>query len=405
MPYVGGNLRVDQLMVPLIAAPAFLLARRQYASSMLWSISLLVSLVALAISSRLSWQTGLATSGLNSMIRIALPTIALMVLPTALSRVPHVTVMTAEAIVFCAGATGLFTLAALVSPQVLNILMYWVQAGDDGVWSQARDVGRFSGIFNQPLEAGVFYSVATLALVYCWKHSSISKIVLVGILALIMTGGLLSLSKNFVVVGLVAALIYALWIRVLPAWLAVSVTIPTLAIVPPLFIRYNPAYVDSLLAIYYSEGLVAALTAGRFGGGEGSQVELLFRSLFEVGDWPLGRGLGSHLPLDNGFLEFFYQGGIVALGGFLFALLALFLYGWRARGTDAGRLLVMLVVFTAGASLGGPAFTANRANIPLLLLTAATIVELRRGGERTALPAPRAAPAVPERFMTGVRTT
>ena len=382
LPYVSGNLRVDQVMIPLVAAPAFLMGRRHYFSTLTWTIPLIASLVMLAISSRLSWQTGLATNGLYSMIRIALPVLALIVLPTTLANVPDVLKSTMKAIVFCASATSLFALAALVSPRILDIMTYWVQIADDSVWSQSRDVGRFSGIFNQPLEAGVFYSVALLALVYCWKHSAIPKIALIAFLALIMSGGLLSLSKNFVVVGVVAVLALALWTRVLPPWLAVAIGVPVVAIVPPLFIQQNPAYIDSLLALYYAEGLMAALTAGRFGGGEGSQVELLFRSLFEVGDWPLGRGVGSHLPLDNGFLEFFYQGGIVALGGFMLALGALFVYGWRERRTDAGRLLVMLVIFTAGSSLGGPAFTANRADIPLLLAIAASIVEIRRAGER-----------------------
>lgn len=376
MPYLPGNLRVDQVMVPLIAGPALLMARRQHVSTLIWGIALLISLVALAISSRLSWQTGLAANALFSMIRLALPVIALLAFPPLLARVPNALVLTSVATIGCAGLASLGAMAALVSPRALEILTYWVQADENSVWSQARDVGRFSGIFNQPLEAGAFYSVALLALVYCWKHSSINKLVLGILLPLILAGGLLSLSKNFVVVGVLTALTLAIWIRVIPAWLAMTIAVPTAVIVPPIFIKYNPDYVDSLTALYYTGGLFSALTAGRFGQ-EDSKVSLLFQSLFEVGDWRLGRGLGSHLPLDNGFLEFFYQGGIVAVGGFILALVALLYYGWRDRAADSGRLLVALVLFTAGASLGGPAFTANRANIPLLLLIAAAIVDLR----------------------------
>lgn len=377
MPYVTSNLRVDQLVVPLVATPALLMARRQHFSTFYWGIPLLVSLVALAISSRLSWQTGLAANGLFSMVRIALPVVALMAFPVILARVPRATEMTAISTVGCAGVASLAALAGLASPRALNIMTYWVRADEDSVWSQARDVGRFSGIFNQPLEAGVFYSIALLALVYCWKNARLSKYLLLALLVLILAGGGLSLSKNFIVVGIAVSIAYALWIGVIPVWLVIAVAIPTAIALPPVFAKYNPEYVDSLYALYYTGGLFSALTAGRFGQ-EDSQVSILFQSLFEVGDWPLGRGLGSHLPLDNGFLEFFYQGGIVALAGFVLALVALLAYGWRSRSNDIGRLLIALTLFTAGASLGGPAFTANRANIPLLLLTAAAIVDLRR---------------------------
>lgn len=385
MPYLPGNLRVDQVIVPAVIGPAILVSRRQHGSSLLWGLPLLASLVALAISSRLSWQTGLAASALFSMIRITLPVLALLAFPALLSRVERATAYTAVAIAGCAGLTSLAALAALASPRVLDLLMYWVRAdSDDSVWSQAREVGRFSGIFNQPLEAGVFYSVALLALVYCWKQRMLPRLIVVALLALVLLGGGLSLSKNFIVVGIVVAVGFALWVRVIPVWLVIAIAIPVGIIVPPLFIKYNPEYIDSLLALYYTGGIFSALTAGRFGQ-EDSQVAILFKSLFEVGDWPLGRGLGSHLPLDNGFLEFFYQGGIVALLGFVAALLALLVYGWRNRALTVGRLLVALTVFNAGASLGGPAFTANRANIPLLLLTAAAIVDIRRAHQLRAV--------------------
>lgn len=383
MPYLPGNLRVDQVVVPLIFGPLLLMARRQHASTLIWAIPLLGSLIALAISSRLSWQTGLAANGLFSMIRIALPVVALLAFPIILARLPRATEPTAIAIVGCAAVTSLAAFAALQSPRVLDIMMYWVRADDDAsVWAQARDVGRFSGIFNQPLEAGVFYSVALLALAYCWKHTTLNKALLLTLLVLIFGGGALSLSKNFIVVGILVTLAFSVWIRIIPLWLVISIAIPTLVITPPLFIKYNPQYVDSLMALYYTGGVFSALTAGRFGQ-EDSQVSLLFQSLFEVGDWPFGRGLGSHLPLDNGFLEFFYQGGMLALAGFVLALLALLIYGWRRRDLDAGRLLVALIMFVIGASLGGPTFTANRANIPLLLLIAAAIVDLRHSPRRS----------------------
>ena len=117
-----------------------------------------------------------------------------------------------------------------------------------------------------------------------------------------------------------------------------------------------------------------ALTAGRLGAGD-TEVSLLFSELWSQGFWVFGRGLGSHLPLDNGYLEYFYQGGILSLLGYIYFLVALYLSGVNEKSSLHGKLMNSLLFFIAVASLGGPVVTASRANIALILLVIACTVK------------------------------
>jgi len=139
-------------------------------------------------------------------------------------------------------------------------------------------------------------------------------------------------------------------------------------VTPSLVGRYNQSYLDSLLDLYYDGGLISALSAGRVGGeGEGS-VSILTNDLITSGDWVTGRGLGSYLPLDSAFLEYFYQGGIFALAGYVAALVILSFIAWRDRRSEIGKLLIFVVAYVWIASIGGPTLTASRANVSLVML-------------------------------------
>lgn len=120
-----------------------------------------------------------------------------------------------------------------------------------------------------------------------------------------------------------------------------------------------------------------ALTAGRLGSSD-TEVSQLFAQLWTQGHWVYGRGVGSQLPLDNGYLEYFYQGGVLALCGYVVSLVALALPAVAHARRIEGKLLFYLLLFVVIASLGGPVVTANRANVTLMLLMVACIVTMRR---------------------------
>jgi hypothetical protein len=250
---------------------------------------------------------------------------------------------------------------------ISGILGPWVRGGDESVWASALAIGRFTGVFNQPLEAGTFYSVALFGTIYLASRPGRHRALLAIAMLCILAGGLLSLSKNFVVLGLGVGVILAIALRVIRLSTAIFVSAGGMTAIGIGIWRLNEAYATSLLDLLDSGGLILALTAGRFGGEE-TDVGQLFAALYSRSNWLTGFGLGAHLPLDNGYLEYFYQGGVLAILGYGIWMAILLAGAGQAMKSAEGKLLAALLTFVAAASLGGPVITANRANVALLAL-------------------------------------
>jgi len=376
MPYLPAGFRVEHLFVPFLAMVAFFQARSVHGETTLSVGALGVALVAVALSATLSWQTGLMAEPLSQWIRLVMPMLMLLAFPSCLARVPNTVVTTCYAIVAAAVAVVIFTVASIYSGQVKEWLLLWVKAEEGSIWMLAQDVGRITGLFNQPLEAGIFYSVALFATVYLLKIKQSSRPLLVPAIGAIIAGGALCLSKNFLVLGVALAFALAVWLKIISVRMAVILTALVVVCISFLLTQYFVNFADEFTTLYYNGGFISAITAGRYGLDE-SEVTRLFRDVWGSNDWILGRGPGSHLPLDNGFLEFFYQGGIIAVGGYIVFLSSLAVYGYMNRGFEEGKLLFILIAYIGGSSLGGPAVTANRANVALMLLVAACLVSIR----------------------------
>jgi hypothetical protein len=380
MPYLPGDLRVEHLVLPplafLAAHHALRPSSRLQASTAAGVFALGVSLLALVLGSAQSELTGFASKPTGMFIRLCMPMLMLASFPFALSRVPHVLTGASKAIVGAAIAAGLCSLASAFF-DIAGPLSLWVHLGDDAVWAQALSIGRFTGLFNQPLEAGIFFSVALFALLYLCKVRPKARVFNSVGLAAILLGGLLSLSKNFTLLGLALALAFAVSIRLMSMRAALFLCAAAAAGIVALILEFNPTYADSLINLFDEGGLLLALTAGRLGSAD-TEVAQLFAQLWGQGHWVFGRGLGSQLPLDNGYLEFFYQGGILSLGGYLMFLSALGLRATRQWRRIEGKLALFLLLFIVGASFGGPVVSANRASVALMLLLAACIVSMRR---------------------------
>ncbi len=95
-------------------------------------------------------------------------------------------------------------------------LQYFVVAGDGGlsmvsVSELALAMGRFSGVFNQPAESGLAYSIGLLVWVYLATTSKrISSLGWVSLILLII-GGSLSVSKSFILGGFPLSMLYWVW--------------------------------------------------------------------------------------------------------------------------------------------------------------------------------------------------
>lgn len=248
---------------------------------------------------------------------------------------------------------------------------FWGTAGDYvAAGMTASTVGRMLGIFNQPVEAGLAYSIAGLAACYVWRERP--NWLLFWLIPIVL-GGLVSISKVFILGGLPLILWYAWRSKVGRGriTLLMVVAVPFLGIVASGTISRTALLgniggflhptVDSALSTY---------TAGRFGNGNASSLTSLWDEVILLDPWfGLGAG-GLQVPYDNGWAEAFVMAGLV---GVICYTLTLFLL-WRMARTihhpARRRLMLGLVALAAGASLGIPALTTNRASTLLWVLIA-----------------------------------
>ena len=260
-------------------------------------------------------------------------------------------------------------LAQLVTGKVavLSFLpRFWDTPGSPGsVAANAAGNSRFTGIFNQPAEAGVAYGVALFCLIYLARRREIRAGTTALCAAAFITGGILTVSKVFLLGALPLAVMMTLRsprerIRVIVCS-AVAATafwlLGTAHLLPPW-----PRGAVMLGALLHPSGSLAAeYTAGRYG--KGGSLGPAVSDVLHASPW-YGFGAGGlTTAYDSLWLQVLVLAGI---GGLILAtvvLLMLALRLWRLRGvtgpaewTLAGGVLVLAI----GASLGLPSLTANR---------------------------------------------
>jgi hypothetical protein len=127
--------------------------------------------------------------------------------------------------------------------------------------------------------------------------------------------------------------------------------------------------------------MLSMYTGGRFG--SSSTTAPLWETAARTA--PLqGLGLGAYSPLDNSYLEFFYQGGGIALllyAAFL-VFLAFVVFGAASRGSAEGKLLAMLWVLVVVEGFGAPVLTINRTSLLLWVVLMLALHSLAPHGGR-----------------------
>ncbi|MGH3217620.1 MAG: hypothetical protein ACRDPY_02635 [Streptosporangiaceae bacterium] len=228
--------------------------------------------------------------------------------------------------------------------------------------------GRYTGIFDQPAEAGIAYGLALLCVIYLVRRGM--RWELAGACAaLLVTGGILSLSKAF----LFGALPLAAWaiaassgvrMRILAgcaAGAAAMLLAGSVGLLPSWAAGHNT--LESLL--HPTGPLASVFTAGRYGPGGGT-LGLVAADVLRASPWAgFGAG-GLATPYDSLWLQILVLSGIVGLVLMCAALVALVWRWLRLRAVAAPperSLAGSVLALTVGTSLGFPALTANRVGI------------------------------------------
>ena len=247
------------------------------------------------------------------------------------------------------------------------------------VWGAARDMGRHCGLFQQPVEAGVAYCTGLIAWMY-WSTTAGKRSLWLNVcLPLIIIGGVLPVSKVFLLGAPILSIVFlALSMHrkhlLIGTFVAATVLVYVSAI--PQFAEWSGA--EGITWVFSGEEMgdvFRRYTAGRLGDDGGWTMNAAYGVLQDSPLFGYGYASDAVGPYDGAHLERLVVGGIPAL------LLYLALLG--VIGTSAVRrmrtsrihstVLFSLFLLVVGAGLGAPVISLNRCSIWLWILIVLSI--------------------------------
>lgn len=223
---------------------------------------------------------------------------------------------------------------------------------------------RFSGIFDQPLEAGFAYSLGLLSLIYISKFKVISNIKLLLYIILLLLGGVLCISKVFIYGGVFLSIIYFVIIQKLNYKLI-------LFFLPAIGIAFMGLLISGGLEFYQRllifKDIFTNVIYARFE--EGSNIITNgINSLVGV-HFIIGNGFTGVSIYDSGYLQYIMQGGMVELALQFYIIMYLTLTSY-VKSKDFFWFIFLINLLQLLTLLGGPTALANRSAIYLAMIYA-----------------------------------
>jgi hypothetical protein len=274
----------------------------------------------------------------------------------------------------------------------------------------AEQMGRFSGVFNQPAEAGVAYSLAAFSLLYLLRTGASGPRWRTYLLwVLIVVGGLLTLSKVFVVGGIAVAAVMIVVDRA-NRWRMTALSLGTVGAAAAMgAVGLAGSWGASIMLNWYLVSIRAGdsplytLTAGRFGeagsvgppsiavpvaptGDDGTVsvaggLVAVAREIVDKHAWFGVGARGLAVAYDSSWTESIVVGGLVGLALVIAVHLVLayrFVQVRRALPAAARTLAAAVLVLVLGSSLGMPSLTGNREGTLLWIFVTLLLLEPAR---------------------------
>ncbi len=389
-PYVIGGLRTEQMAV--YASAVFVLTLGSWmllgypvtgvGFLLLWTLLASVAAInAVGPGPASSFQPGDLLAGLDNLAAVA---VLLLVVPLWAARAGTRPVLRTVAGVAVAGLLC-NTAIIVVSWRLASVTWlpslpaFWASGTEEAVAVRALANGRYTGIFNQPVEAGLAYSLGIMLLLYLAQTSTsgrrLGPWLIAGLIGM-AAAGLLSGSKIFILGGVPVLAVLILRDRrrrnaaVLLAVL--GILLAGMAWLAGLRVVSRDAYLVRLLRA--GTDPLTTLTSGRFGDGGVSGVTDSVVEFTPVFGYGAG---GLRVPYDSAWVEALVIAGAVGvlLLGLLYVALAL---RWASlRRTAAGPETALgggAIALTVVASVGTPALTLNRVGTLMVVVLALTLL-------------------------------
>jgi hypothetical protein len=248
---------------------------------------------------------------------------------------------------------------------------YFIRAGSIGisVSDLAKTMGRYTGLFSQPVEAGVFYSCSAIITVYLSVINRLSRCQAWLLFNSSCLGGILAFTKLYMFLGLPLALILLnKYDKKLFGLIVIPPLIFSVVFGVAFFLINFDTMINSYLALYDHGGFIYMITAGRLGGSDSTTgsvyIEIIDKALFT------GFGIGNnYYALDSAYLLYFFQGGIISLSFYLIGLLYFFINSLYLKSKNVNVVFLRYTsFFVLLGSNGGPVINANRANIVMIFI-------------------------------------
>lgn len=245
---------------------------------------------------------------------------------------------------------------------------------------------RHSGVFDQPVESGLIYSMALILWLYLFtlKHkikikTSVSIFEMTK-LFLIVSGGLISISKTFLFVGSPLFFIICLFFYKPKEEILQFAAIFSFSIFFLLSLASWPG--SSMFLGYFTpknyslDTTISILSGSRYNLIMSSdnvttlQSSVLDNFINIYQKHFFGEGITKYMAFDNGLLEFFSYAGLLGILSFFYLLFLIFYTTWRLHLVDKKMAIYILAisVLIVIANLGSPVFTLNRVSIPIWII-------------------------------------
>lgn len=385
-PYIIGGLRTDQIVAYglfLVLAPLTLPNLRVHGGNRFlipWVLYIAVATLGVLFPSIsvAPWDAGSVVGGYdNLLLPVAVMLLIWSVVPD--QDAGQLLVTFSKIIATAMALNGVLAIIATRYDIAALLRPFWSTADAATTTAElAAQLGRYGGVFNQPAEAGALYGLAGLAAIYAWRNR---PVLLAMVLTLITIGGLLSVSKVFILGGLPFVVIYWLWAQRGKAGSRVAalfaIGIATLGVIQSgllgQWIGFN--YLARLVNPEGDGGALAFYTAGRIATDSG-YMRVIDDALTYNPVTGVGAG-GWLVAYDGAIPEALVTAGVIGVALYAFVIVATFTLARRGVPAHERMFAFMVAVITAGACFGFSPLTANRVSTVVWVLIALLVISRR----------------------------